>query len=345
MVQLFARAVKAMRPSSLALFTFVALLLGLRSQASAQGDFTIVALPDTQNEAQFYPAVLNSQTQWIVNNQQSLNIQAVLGLGDIVNNGSDDTQQTNADAAYRMLDTAGIPYFAAIGNHDYDNVMPSTRATTGFDKWFGPSRYAAYPWYLGQYPAGSNANFYGVLNINGNNYLILSLEYVPRDAAVTWAQGILQANEDKEAILITHSFLFVDGTRVDQCDTQDMNKDNYGDKLWAKLVSQYPNISLVLNGHLTAGNGAHRRDLGVNGNLVNQIFSNYQTLANGGDGWLRIMTFHPSSDTIDVKTYSPYLNAYKTDSVNQFTVPWHAPVITATTGTISGLVRAASGCG
>ena len=68
---------------------------GLCSIASSQ-DFSIIVLPDTQNEAQFFPQVMNSQTTWIVNNADALNIQMVLGLGDIVNDGAIDAQQQNA---------------------------------------------------------------------------------------------------------------------------------------------------------------------------------------------------------------------------------------------------------
>jgi hypothetical protein len=315
------------------------------SQALAPDDFSLVLFPDTQNEAQYYPQVLASETQWVVNNAAALNIQAVLGLGDIVNDGASTAQQQNADAAIRTLDNAGMPYLLAIGNHDYDAANPSSRTATGFNTWFGPSRYANYPYYQGSYPAGSNENFYGVLTINGKQYLVLVLEYVPRDAALNWAAGIIQANLDKEVIVVTHSFTFVDGTRVDQCDTLDMNRDNYGDKAWSKLISQYPNIIMVVSGHLTAGNAARRADLGVNGNLVNQMFSNYQTLANGGNGWLRILTFHPSQNTIDVSTYSPYLNSNKTDAANQFTIYYHDPHLSAGgQGTISGLVRDSGKC-
>jgi Carboxypeptidase regulatory-like domain/Bacterial Ig domain/Calcineurin-like phosphoesterase len=315
------------------------------SQALAADDFSLILFPDTQNEAQFYPQVLASETQWVANNRAALNIQAVLGLGDIVNDGASTAQQQNADAAIRTLDSAGIPYLLAIGNHDYDNANPSTRTATGFNNWFGPSRYANYAYYQGSYPDGSNENFYEILTINGKQYLFLALEYVPRDAALNWAASIIQANLDKEVIVVTHSFTFVDGTRVDRCDTQDMNRDNYGDKTWSKLISQYPNIIMVVSGHLTDGNGARRADLGVNGNLVNQMFSNYQTLANGGNGWLRILTFHPSLNTIDVSTYSPYLNANKTDAVNQFTLYYHDPHLSAGgQGTISGLVRDSSKC-
>ncbi len=332
---------KPLRPS----FVYVMLLFLpplLTGQAPNQ-DFSIIVMPDIQNESQFYPQVLLAQTQWITNSQDALNIQAVLGLGDITNNGSDNSQWTNADAAYKVLDQAEIPYFLAIGNHDYDNLAPKARTAVGFNQWFGPQRYATDPWYLGNLN-GSNENFFGVLTINGKQYLFLVLEFIPRDATLAWAASVVAANPDKEVFVITHSFMYSDNTRVDQCDTQDINYDNYGDNQWSKFVSQFPNIDMVLSGHITNANVSRRVDLGVGGNLVNQIFANYQLLPNGGDGYLRILTFHPASDTVDVKTFSPYLNLYKTDSGNQFTVNWHAPAITATSGTISGLVRDTVSC-
>src|SRR5205085_2435797 len=193
-------------------------------------------------------------------------------------------------------------------------------------------------YYKGHYPSGSNENFYGTFTINGKPYLILVLEYIPRTASLNWAASVVQANPDKEVIVVTHSFTFVDGTRVDQCDTNDLNRDNDGDETWAAVASRYANIIMVVNGHLTAALGARRADLGVNGNLVNEMFSNYQTQANGGNGWLRIVTFHPNSNTISVKTYSPYLNAYNTDGANQFTVNYHNPGFHTGTGKITGRV-------
>ncbi len=326
-------------PYRIAVFALVLSLGNVSKGQAAAGDFTIVLFPDTQNEAQYYPQVLNSQTQWVVNNRAALNIQAVLGLGDIVNDGASSTQQQNADSAIRLLDNTGIPYFLAIGNHDYDgaDAGAATRTALGFNQWFGPQRYASYPWYTGNLN-GSNENFYGELSINGKTYLFLMLEYVPRDSALAWAASVLQANPDKEVIIVTHTFMYSDNTRVDLCDTQDLDGDNYGDKNWVQFASQYPNISMVVSGHITSGQGARRADLGVNGNLVNQMFSNYQTLANGGDGWMRLLTFHPATNTIDVKTYSPYLNAYKTDSANQFTIYWHNPGIVTGSSTITGRV-------
>jgi carboxypeptidase family protein/Big-like domain-containing protein/calcineurin-like phosphoesterase family protein len=338
-------------PVSVLVFLFLTLVSTTKAQ---NGDFSVIVLPDTQYYSESYPAILNSQMQWIVNNTAALNIQLVLGVGDIVNNGSSSTEWTTADAAYKKLDAVHLPYFAALGNHDYDGNNPRgrTSATVNFNRYFGPTRYQNTPYWRGSYPAGSNENFYGFVTINGQNYLILALEFYPRDASLSWAAQVIQNNPGAEAILITHSYEYFDNTRVSACNSFDaqyygLGGDNDGDAMWTKFVRQYKNISLVLSGHEVRGAGqdatGHRSDFGTNGNLVTQILSNYQNVANGGNGYLRIMKFHPSSDTIDVLTYSPYLNSYLTDSGNQFTIPWHKWTGTGT-GSISGIVKDISSC-
>jgi hypothetical protein len=328
--------------SLLATLGFLSVLL---PSAQCQ-DFSIVVLPDTQNEAQFFPSVLDSQTAWIVNNQQALNIQMVLGVGDIINNGADSAQEANADAAVRLLDNAGVHYMLAIGNHDYDGANPKvSRSVTGFNHTFGPARYADKAYYQGMFPAGSNENFFGVLTIGGQQYLFLVLEYRPRSTSLDWGESILNSHSSMPAIVVTHSFLLQTGKREDRCDTQDMplpaNAD--GEDMWGRL-RKHANVIMVLNGHFTAGNSAHRSDVGDNGNLVNQIFTNFQTVANGGDGWLRILTFHPASNSISVRTFSPFLNQSKTDGSNQFTVAFHNPHPATGAASISGKVRNRSTC-
>lgn len=334
-----------MRASFRLLGSFVVLLLLHTIAAAQSSDFTIIALPDTQNEAQFFPGVLASQTEWIVDHRDDLNIQMVLGEGDIVNDFSAPAQQQSADAAFRVLDRAGIPYMLAIGNHDYDAAAPKNgRPVSGFNRFFGPSRYAGRDYYRGNFPEGSNENFFGVLNIGGQDFLFLVLEFMPRPESVEWAESVLEANPDEQAIVVTHSYMYVDNTRVDACDTEDMPAGNStGDDLWQAL-RKFPNVTMVLSGHLTNGQAAHRSDVGDNGNLVNQIFANYQTFPNGGDGWLRIITFHPSNNSISIKTFSPFLDRFKTDARNQFTVPFRNPHPHTRTGELSGMVRSASNC-
>lgn len=313
------------------------------AQLTSSSDFSIIVLPDTQYESKNNPQMFYSQTDWIVKNKVKYNIKMVLGEGDIVDDGASNTQQSNADAAIRLLDNAKIPYMLAIGNHDYNgaNAGAKVRDADGFNHWWGPARYSGYSYYKGSYPTGSNENFYGVLTINSTPYLFLALEYVPRSSALDWAASVLNANPDKEVMVVTHSSIYNDATRVDRCDTNDLNRDNDGDETWAKFTSQFPHIHLVFSGHITTGWVARRADLGVHGNLVNQMYVDFQS-DNDGDGWLRILTFHPLTNSISVSTYSPYLEQSKlsTDTNNTFTLKYRNTGVPAgSTGILSGLVR------
>ena len=235
-------------------------------------EFTIAALPDTQFYSSLNPQIFAAQTQWLANHAQDQNIKMVVGLGDIVDSGGDLTQWQNADAAVRLLD-GHVPYMMAIGNHDYDQNNPAGRTASArnFNAYFGAARYAGASWYRGDFPAGSNENFYGVVTVNGRNYLILVLEFAPRDSALAWAAGILNANLDKEVIIVTHMYTFMDNTRISGCDLNSaasfgVGQDNNGEDMWWKFVRHYPNIHLVLSGHVVQGDGTGRRmDLGLGG--------------------------------------------------------------------------------
>lgn len=314
-------------------------------------EFTIVALPDTQFYSSTYPQIFAAQTQWIADHVQDQNIKLVAGLGDIVDSGGSLAQWQNADAAVRLLQ-GKVPYMMAIGNHDYDKNNPAgrTASSQNFNSFFGPQRYAGASWYRGSFPAGSNENFYGVITVNGRSYLIVVLEFAARDTSLAWADGIIKANQDKEVIIVTHMFTYADNTRISQCDENSagsfgVGQDNNGEDMWWKLVRKYSNIHLVLSGHVVEGDGTGRRmDLGANGNLVNQILSDYQSEPLGGSGYLRLVKISPSLNRVSVSTYSPYLDSYKTDDHNQFVVPYRNPGVTTAPGTISGVVKNAVDC-
>jgi hypothetical protein len=268
-----------------------------------------------------------------------------------VDSGGDLTQWQNADSAVRLLN-GKVPYMMAIGNHDYDQNNPAgrTASTKNFNSFFGPARYTGAAWYKSSFPAGSNENFYGVVTVNGRNYLIIVLEFAARDSSLAWADGILKANQDKDAIIVTHMFTYMDNTRISGCDLNSaasfgVGQDNNGEDMWWKLVRKYPNIHLVLSGHVVQGDGTGRRmDLGVKGNVVNQILSDYQSDALGGGGYLRIMRISPSLNRVSVTSYSPYLDSFMTDDHNQFTVPYHNPGVSTAAGSISGNVKSAVDC-
>ena len=79
----------------------------------------------------------------------------------------------------------------------------------------------------------------------------------------------------------------------------------------------------MLSGHEHNGDAgeARRSDHNTCGQPVQQILTDYQDRANGGDGWLRYYTFDPSAGTMTATTYSPKLGVYETDADSAFTVP------------------------
>jgi hypothetical protein len=229
-----------------------------------------------------------------------------------------------------------VPYAPVLGNHDYDNGNgldeEGNRAATNYNTYFGPSRFLGYSWYGGGYPTGSNENFYITFMAGTRTYLVIAMEYYPRTNAGRWAQKIVADNSDKEVIIATHAYLNDDGTRLVKGGRRGPPKgltsdnDNDAEEMWAKFVKRYRNIILVVCGHHSPPDHsvimARRSDVGDNGNLVHQLLSDYQWFTNGGSGYMRIMKFRPSKGIIEVRTYSPYLNAFETDASNQFALKY-----------------------
>jgi hypothetical protein len=319
-------------------------LAALVARANAQESFTVVVLPDPQNYSEFFPAIFKAQTQWIVQNQAARNIKFVIGVGDMVNHAASPAEWSNADAAIRTLDVAGVPYVMAIGNHDYEAQNPSLRSAKAFNQYFGPQRYASYAWYGENFPAGSNENFFATFAAAGKEYLVLVLEMHPRASAVAWASSVIAAHPNAEVLLVTHSFMYIDDTRVDRCDTHDVSPalGYTPEDLWQSWARHQPQLSMIVSGHITNAVASRRSDIGENGNLVNQMLSNYQDMPQGGGGYLRLLTFNPAQNTIDVQTYSPYKNLFMTDAKNQFVLSMHASGIATGQGIVAGKVRSST---
>jgi hypothetical protein len=93
---------------------------------------------------------------------------------------------------------------------------------------------------------------------------------------------------------------------------------NDGEELWTKLAKLYPNVTMVVNGHVLNDGQGRLVSTGDHGNKVYQMLSNYQMQTNGGNGYLRLLKIDPVLGKISATSYSPYLNQYKTDAENQF---------------------------
>lgn len=206
-----------------------------------------------------------------------------------------------------------VPYILSLGNHDLGPGGSASDRSTDFDLWFPASRFSGEPWYGGQMP-DHPGDYYAVFSAAGMDFLIVSLEFGPDDEMLDWAGGIISAWPDHRVIIVTHCYLGSDDRRVS--DGSGFSPHNYGldelgvndgEEMWSELVSRHDNIFLVLSGHVTGDGAGQLTSTGDAGNTVHQVFANYQHFPEGGTGWMRLMTFVPDEDRIDVRTFSPYL--------------------------------------
>lgn len=294
----------------------------------AKGDFSLIVLPDTQRYARFYPNILRSQIDWILDQQTPLNVQYVLHLGDLTD---EDTQPewTLIDEVFGRLD-GHVPYLVVPGNHDYDRkaFQLGKRGTSQFNATFSPYRFQRRPWYGGHYRVTNDNNF-GYFEAAGTPFMVLGLEYGPTDDVLDWANQLVDTHEatPHRVIVVTHAYMYNDNTRLGPGDDHSPHKKdaswNDGEQIWDKFVRRHDNIAMVLSGHVTANNDGTGLLISKTdgGGSVVQMLSNYQFMEHGGAGYLRILVFRPSASQLDVFTYSPWFDRRLEDADNQFSVP------------------------
>jgi predicted esterase len=271
-------------------------------------NFTIVAIPDTQFYSESYPAVFDSQTDWITSNTVNMNIKFVTHEGDIVNNGGQTYQWINANRSLSKLD-GYVPWAVLPATHDDMNPSSPSDNYANYNIYFPYSRFSSESWYGGAYN-NINTNSFELFSGGYDDYLIFHFQYHPTDAILQWANTTIANYPNRRVIVTTHDYMDVDGSRRPE-----------GDHIWNNFVSHHADqIFLVLCGHMHAEN---RRNDTVNGHTVYQLLADYQEgYPYGGNGWLRILNFCPAEDKIYVKSYSPYVNEYQTDANSQFTLEY-----------------------
>jgi hypothetical protein len=268
---------------------------------------------------QFYPDIWQGMAEWVVNNKADRNIVAVLGVGDIVNY-PNATMFSRAVAGWDLIKNAGMIYLPTIGNHDYDGINPALRGVHAYNTYFGAQYFAGKSWYGSNYNT-SNENYYIEFSANGNDYLVFSLEIFPRDEVLVWAQEIVNMNHDKKIIVVTHSYLNNDGTRTLSGDPDGTGAyfmdpaSNDSQKVWDEFIKVNPEIFLVICGHVGHYPQCnYSTDTNDDGGTVHQLVADYQSVENGGNGYMAILQFQPLLNRIEASVYSDYLKAYAADA-------------------------------
>jgi len=290
-----------------------------------QRPFSIVMLPDTQRYSEKRPDLFFAQTNWIKRNRDKENIVFVTHVGDLVQNRSNKPAEWKvADEAMAVLDGV-VPYGVAIGNHDYDSDGGVNKGVaTMYLQHFNPEqRFQGRPWYGGASPNGLNS--YHLFSGGGIDFVILHLEVNAPDDALAWAKDVLARHPTRAAIVTIHTYMRHSGGAGRETKPEYRKDGNSGEQIWEKFVRCHPQVFMVLCGHVGSVQEYHQISPNDAGADVLEMLADYQNRENGGDGWLRIIRFVPSSREIRVRTYSPSLDRFETDPDSQFTFPWSFP--------------------
>lgn len=315
-----------------------------------EGSEVFAVLPDTQYYAQDYPPVFQAQTQWIADQQENLNIKLMMHLGDLTNRNIPSHWTVARSAIDRLFPQ--IPIVLAQGNHDCGpNGYATSRESFLMGEYFPLEYLQQQPTFAGSFE--NVANSYSLIEAAGRQWLVLCLEWGPRQQAIQWAHDILEEHHDRLAIIVTHAYMHRGDQRMDRL-VGEFSGSPYsygtanlpggtsdGGDLWRDLVSQHPNTVLVLSGHI---NGESRvSDSTDFGNVVHQMLIDFQGRPEGGEGFLRLIELVPGSPIMRFRTYSPWQERYFTGPGSHFdlelvTAPGHDGRIYAGDYTLDGAV-------
>lgn len=328
---------------------------------AAPSYFTIAVVPDTQFAAAHYPEILQAQMGWLRDHADDQHIAMMLQEGDIVNTMTSDAEWAVAKEAYSYLDGV-VPMVFAAGNHDVQDYIAAakqsstdsltTSAAHDFEHFaethqlpsslYYPTQVTRYTSFLdsfehykidGRYSPDNMANTYTLLDVKGDKYLVLSLQFGAPGPVLSWAKTVAHEHADRTVIVLTHDYLSqVSQIRGAPGNTGENSLPKSLDpslsnpyKMWTNLVKASPNIRFVFSGHVNSKTPGKPYAVGqlksatAGGQYAYQMLANYQMYGQGGNGYLRLIRVYPDTGRVEVRTYSPWLDRYLTGAKDQFT--------------------------
>lgn len=250
---------------------------------------------------------------WLIANRERMNIQYLFHDGDIIDDEPLLPEWQQADAAYKLLDQAGLPYGLLAGNHDVGHLEGDY---TNYSTYFGEQRYAQNPWYGGSYK--NNRGHYDLMTIDGIDFIMLYTGWGIGDEEIEWMNQVLAQYPERKAILNFHEYLLASG-----------GKGEEPQRVHDEVVAKNENVCMVLSGHYhnayTTVDEFARQD-GSTRKVYNMLFD-YQGLPEGGLGYMRLMHFDTENQKVIIRTYSPSLDDYDAaesavpNAGNQYVVP------------------------
>ena len=280
----------------------------------AEGDYRMLVFPDPQILMKWQTSSWYKYTKWIKDNVDALNVEAIISVGDMVND-NNATQWTNSVKGCNDFDDSGVPWMPMRGNHD-----PSAE----FNQYFPYSKYSKASWFGGSYEEGKMDNIYWFVNAGGREYMILYLGWAPSWDVLDWADEVISAFPNKNVIVSTHAYMNWDGELLAVGDGgyvggySGLSGYPEGTDIWA-MLEKHENVVLALGGHIGATDLICWEDENAAGNAVTSMLVDSQHLDYVAAGLVAVLTFHEDSDKVDVNWYSPLHDAFFRER-NQFSI-------------------------
>jgi hypothetical protein len=285
-----------------------------------QYDFTVAWESDTQyyNQNPDFYKHQRAIHDFLVAQRSNLDLQYLMHTGDIVNDWDQPAQWERADAAYRDLDEAGIPYGVLAGNHDVGHHRNDYGA---YGQWFGEERYAANPWYGGSHE--DNRGHYDLVSSDGVDLMVVSMGWGAGDAQIRWMNRVIADHPERKVIINLHEFMLTTG-----------GLGPVPQRIMDEVVTPNANVIAVGSGHYhdayTRTDEMDDDGDGVADRTVYSMLFDYQGLPEGGLGYLRLLHFDNVGGRIVVRTYSPSLDDFDSDDPSlepvhqEFEIPYAA---------------------
>lgn len=310
-------------------FAFLLFITFSGASVAQEKTFEFVVLPDTQAYVEEYPEIYLHQMQWLANNKERFSF--ALHVGDITQN-NNGKEWDVAKRGFNKIQ-GKLPYSFALGNHDMGSEsgkFADTRNTSLANAYFSVDDFTNLK---ASFPNGKIDNLLSEFAIGEQKWMVLSLEFGPRNKTIAWADELVSKYPKHNFIVVTHAHIYEDSTLHDGEDWwlpenygigEDTGQEapNNGGQVWEKLIKKHENISMVFSGHILKTGVGTLIGEGENGNKVYQMLANYQKgvegSKNGGNGFLRIIKVNPENQNIQVKTYSPWLDEFKQEKEHDF---------------------------
>jgi 3',5'-cyclic AMP phosphodiesterase CpdA/Ca2+-binding RTX toxin-like protein len=319
-----------------------------RVRVAGEHAYTVAVLPDTQDytDNARLSHIFGDMTQWLVDQKDTLNIKFVIHVGDVTQH-NQVGEWDIAEAALRKLDGV-IPYSLLPGNHDQAaGGSAADHSSVNLDQRFSPDKQeATNPDNFGgaydQETTSARNTWSTFAGEDGTKWLVLSMEFGPRDDVIRWASDVIEGHLDHRVIVVSHALtdyagrhdplgapLYDEGAGYDYGIGRDPQGANDGETVYRQLLAKYPNISMTFSGHIFGDGAETNVSYSQYGNPVFEFLVNYQNGisreitgngnealgSNGGNGAMRLVVIDPDNNTVSTETYftefDDYLDGYR----------------------------------